>query len=211
LFNVNGEFYLKQINLCIEINLKVILIYLIPVSISDQKLGTTLFYHQLNLHPEIWLPPLKELHYFDRNKRNRLVYSVLSKGLGGRFIGSRTKLLLKRESMYWAKHFFFDNRTSENYKNLFQPSGTQISGEITPAYARLNNSTIEHIHRSMPNVKLIYFLRNPVERAWSQMNMYRRRSDVDRNIVYSNVFKFLTYCRTKKSHHSHVSIYIRRI
>ncbi len=34
--------------------------------IGAQKAGTTSLHHVLSQHPSVWLPPIKELHYFDR-------------------------------------------------------------------------------------------------------------------------------------------------
>jgi hypothetical protein len=33
--------------------------------IGAQRAGTTWLYYHLYKHPEVWLPPIKELHYFD--------------------------------------------------------------------------------------------------------------------------------------------------
>src|SRR2546423_4071056 len=42
--------------------------------IGAQKAGTSWLYHQLNSHPDFWMPPVKELRYFDSlskvNRRN---------------------------------------------------------------------------------------------------------------------------------------------
>ena len=47
--------------------------------IGAQKAGTGWLYEQLRSHSDFWMPPLKELHYFDRlgragvgKKRDRL-------------------------------------------------------------------------------------------------------------------------------------------
>jgi hypothetical protein len=37
--------------------------------IGAQKAGTTWLYAQLQNHPQVWLPPIKEIHYFDRSRR----------------------------------------------------------------------------------------------------------------------------------------------
>jgi hypothetical protein len=44
-------------------------------------------------------------------------------------------------------------------------------GEITPSYAILPPARIAAIHRRLPWLKLIYIVRDPVERAWSQARM----------------------------------------
>src|SRR5215218_4596058 len=36
-----------------------------------QKAGTAWLYDQLELHPDFWMPPLKELHYFKEKSRAR--------------------------------------------------------------------------------------------------------------------------------------------
>ena len=41
------------------------------LGIGAQKAGTTWLSHNLQLHPEVWMPPVKELHYFDEKIRRR--------------------------------------------------------------------------------------------------------------------------------------------
>ncbi len=52
------------------------------VGIGAQKAGTTWLYHNLRAHPEIWMPPRKEIHYFNRmgEERPGLVSGVFGKG-----------------------------------------------------------------------------------------------------------------------------------
>src|SRR5438105_11482287 len=38
--------------------------------VGAQKGGTGWLYEQLRAHPDFWMPPLKELHYFDRMWRS---------------------------------------------------------------------------------------------------------------------------------------------
>src|SRR5204862_8294166 len=39
------------------------------LGIGAQKAGTTWLYEMLRLTPEVWMPPVKELHYFSRSPR----------------------------------------------------------------------------------------------------------------------------------------------
>src|SRR3954451_6343376 len=39
------------------------------ICIGAQKAGTGWLYEQLRAHPDFWVPPIKELHYFDRLAR----------------------------------------------------------------------------------------------------------------------------------------------
>ncbi len=38
--------------------------------VGAQKAGTSWLYQQLEPHPDFWMPPVKELHYFDQSKQN---------------------------------------------------------------------------------------------------------------------------------------------
>jgi hypothetical protein len=57
----------------------------------------------------------------------------------------------------------------------------RIKGEFTPAYATLDSSVVVRIAAIAPALKLVYVLRNPAERAWSQARMaaWNRGLDLD--------------------------------
>ena len=39
--------------------------------VGAQKAGTSWLYRQLELHPDFWMPPMKELHYLDSLNRTK--------------------------------------------------------------------------------------------------------------------------------------------
>ena len=58
------------------------------------------------------------------------------------------------------------------YRSLFpEVSPGVVSGEITPAYAILPPAKIREVHAAFPDLRLVYILRNPVDRAWSSALM----------------------------------------
>lgn len=66
---------------------------------------------------------------------------------------------------------YFDRRFDEIlyvYTRKFKDVKGKIKGEITPAYSILNIERIKFIHLLMPDVRLIFIMRNPIERAWSE-------------------------------------------
>ncbi|TAL53856.1 MAG: hypothetical protein EPN89_01485, partial [Methylovulum sp.] len=71
----------------------------------------------------------------------------------------------------WLKRAYLLPRTDDWYISLFTPSQGQISGEATPDYALLSDKMIAHVHRLLPDAKIIYLLRHPVQRLWSQAAM----------------------------------------
>lgn len=74
----------------------------------------------------------------------------------------------KKELHYFDRRF---HRSLRTYARYFEASGGKVKGEITPSYAALPPSRIRYIRSIMPETKLIFMIRNPIDRAWSQALM----------------------------------------
>lgn len=57
------------------------------------------------------------------------------------------------------------------YSDVFAGRDAAVSGEITPSYSILPLHRIRVIHAVRPDLQLIFLMRNPIERAWSQARM----------------------------------------
>lgn len=70
-------------------------------------------------------------------------------------------------------HYFDDNfhRPLRWYASHFAEAGARRAGEITPAYAILDEARIGYLAAVMPRVRAVFIMRDPVERAWSQAVM----------------------------------------
>lgn len=77
-------------------------------------------------------------------------------------------------------HFWDQHRTHGLawYAQLFPDNDGAANGEITPAYAILPEHRIAEIAAVLPEVRLIYLIRNPIERAWSSALMALRRAEM---------------------------------
>ena len=128
--------------------------------VGAQKAGTSWLYRQLAEHPDFWMPPLKELHYFDQLSRIPPLAHARARDDRDRYFLENLKRLSARSHL-----------DMENYARLFAPKGSLLSGDITPAYSMLNDEVIERIVSHFPNLKVIFLARDPVERAWSQLSM----------------------------------------
>jgi SAM-dependent methyltransferase len=75
-----------------------------------------------------------------------------------------------KELHFWDSE---EERDVAQYKRRFdQPVGGDIrSGEITPAYAILSRERVVEIYSHFPSLRLLYLIRNPIERAWSSALM----------------------------------------
>ncbi len=63
------------------------------------------------------------------------------------------------------------------YLSVFRPGAGKLKGDLTANYALLPRSTIRLIHALRPDLKLIYLMRDPVDRAWSHARFDYRCHD----------------------------------
>jgi hypothetical protein len=132
--------------------------------VGAQRAGTTWLHRVLRQHPGLWLPPVKELHYFDKLDTVRTILDAKER----RRVGVSRLASFKP----WYFSYWFVRRSDAWYAGLFQKAqtGNLIAGEITPAYATLNEEVLRRIRHLNVSVKLIFVMRDPVERAWSAVN-----------------------------------------
>ena len=153
------------------------------ICIGPGRTGTTWLYKMLRQHPAVWLPPLKEIRvlaeglFYPPYSLKELVvarhwhYRLMRASLPRVFI----KAVLRRESFVafrWslryvlrpgARQFSF-----EWYSSLFKNDGNLISGDITPEYYDLPESRVNELSEYCRSIKIILFVRNPIERVWSE-------------------------------------------
>ncbi len=111
------------------------------LGIGATRAGTTWVARRLAAHPDISMHR-KEIHFFDRKL--------------GRTGFARNRV----DRLRYAVRFL-------NLRG-WPPRPGRLRGEFTPAYAVLPPATVARIAAWMPAVKLIFMLRDPFERAWSQ-------------------------------------------
>ncbi len=152
--------------------------------IGAQKAGTTWLYEMLRPHPQLWLPPLKELHYFDRSPAyssnnfllsDRPLQRLFSRKAHNREFRQKLRQVLRvawaRRScatFSWAMRFGVGVVNDEWYRSLFARTSL-LRGEITPSYTMLDLHDVTRVQRLVPELKVILLLRNPIDRAWSQI------------------------------------------
>ncbi len=139
--------------------------------IGAHKAGTTWLYQQLNSHPDFWMPPVKELHYFDQ-------LSKVQRAGHPRCRDERDRRFLERLQSLSAE----PGINLENYGRLFEPKATLLSGDISPNYSTLSDKVIRQIVGYFPKLKVIFLARDPVERFWSHLSMevhYRQIESFD--------------------------------
>jgi hypothetical protein len=145
--------------------------------IGAQKSGTTWLDRNLRAHSGIWLPPEKEIHYFDL-PQIPFVFCLLAPNRRDRHWVMRRireayrKARTQPQHAAWYRRCYLAPRNDDWYASLFSPNEDQIAGEVAPQYAPLDDKTVAKIHALLPAIKIVYVLRNPIERMWSQVAMY---------------------------------------
>ena len=110
------------------------------LGIGAMRSGTTWLATQLARHPRVRIGR-KEIHFFNR-KIDQL--------------GAAGSIRDRCNQLRYLARF------------IQGPLHGGIRGELTPAYAILKPPLIQRIRTWMPDVRLIYLMRDPAERAWSQ-------------------------------------------
>jgi hypothetical protein len=141
------------------------------LGIGAQRSGSTWLHRNLQACSDIWLPPVKELHYFDELRNRPLFNQRFRKqrvNIATRYLRALRHLDTSTLMPRWDARFLLRVPNDRWYCSLFRAGTGRICGEITPAYSTLDKSSVEHIHGLLPNTKIIFVMRDPVERAWSQ-------------------------------------------
>lgn len=111
--------------------------------IGAPRSGTSWLFRNLTQHPDVYLPWFKEVHFLDEPIATHTVAN------GRRFFD-----LSEASAWRW-------------YSLIFLPGKNRHKGDITPAYMLLSDARIREVKARMPDAKLIFIMRNPIERAWS--------------------------------------------
>ena len=144
--------------------------------IGSRRSGTTWLYQNLRQHPGIWLPPVKSLRYFSHGESSwpwlLTMWSLPPMRRRWRKVWPQ---IVRGRQLSWYLRYFCGPRNDNWYRSLFQPTAGQLAGEICHAYGSLPEPAVARVARLIPHARLIYFVRDPIARAWSEASLYFRR------------------------------------
>jgi len=113
--------------------------------VGAQKAGTTSLYEHLIRHPDVWAPDCRELNFFNDN-------------------------WIQGETWYRAR---FPNKLI-NFWSINLAKRPFVTLESTPEYF-IDHHVPVRVAQLLPKCKLIFLLRNPIDRAYSHWRMNVRR------------------------------------
>lgn len=149
--------------------------------IGAQKAGTTWFHVNFGARDDVWVPPFKELHYFDYH------FAPDSAKWAPQHIAKSVKDAVRKHVMatpdidldyiaYLLRAHGPNMFTRKWYGELFERAGAaQKALDVTPEYCCVSEEGIEFMRKFLPATQFLYFVRDPVERAISQMRMNLKR------------------------------------
>lgn len=150
------------------------------IGIGAQRSGTSWLYDQFEKSYQVDVLPLKELHYFDRESKYSSPDKLKVEKLFLRIFNIKwllNAILLiyrKRKDFKWYKKFLFSNYNDKWYLSLFKYT-KKCTGEITPSYSILDETDIIKMKNLLgPQTKIIFIIRNPIDRAWSSYRYIQR-------------------------------------
>lgn len=155
------------------------------IGIGSQRAGSTLLHKVLDECTEVFMHPVKELHYFDtifgvrspevliefsnRQLDRELDRLISAKGLA--YIDNRYKCFIRANKILSKK------LTSDvSYHDLFRPciNGNKYLGEVTPEYMVLPEKGVSFMASLLgSSAKVILVARDPVERFISAFKLLK--------------------------------------
>jgi hypothetical protein len=113
--------------------------------VGAPKAGTTSMHTSLAMHPDIFMPEMKEPNFFSCAE-------------------------LMSDNLYYQEKII---SSLEEYTQLFAGAGVRLKGEASVSYL-FYPSTASNICRYNPEARIIIILREPIERAISHYQMDKR-------------------------------------
>lgn len=160
------------------------------ICVGMPKAGTGWLFDQLQYHPDFWIPPCKEIFYLDR-EFPRLGNALRLLEIARQSPRRLKRRLAKRRPWDERDHWFLEYAESISgqamdlgrYAALFERKGGLISGDITPHYSALPDEIVAQVGRHLPETRVLLLVRDPIDRAWSQISMSSRSGKFDQTLL----------------------------
>jgi hypothetical protein len=159
--------------------------------VGAAKAGTSWLHRVLSDHPGCALRAIKELHFFDaldRGEVDRQVAMLAERraawlaeidGAGPHRLAVRARQVKDSDDLTEVLRSG-DERAYLRY--LTAGAEGRLVADMTPAYALLSEERLRRMAGIAPDVRILYLIRDPVERLWSHVRMIAKaRAEKDGN------------------------------
>jgi hypothetical protein len=161
------------------------------IIIGAGKSGTTSLYHYLKSHPEVFMSPVKETNFFALKDE---------------------PIVDPKDDPDQMYHYPWSIRNWEDYRALFKPAcDAKAIGEVSPMYL-YSKKAAEGIKETLPGIKLVVILRNPVDRLYSRFLHLARENRLPSDDIKDALDRDSIWWRRNDLvqegfYHKHLSVY----
>lgn len=141
------------------------------VCVGAQKAATSWLAQVLQEHPQVWIPPVGEPHFFDRlgrPQRGRVTVLAARARLdtGEPAMADYVDRIQRHPtvSLGWYQDLFTDPR-----------GGETRGGDVTPAYLDMSQERVQSARELLGDVPVLVVVRRPLDRELSQLRMWATR------------------------------------
>ncbi|MEM0953237.1 MAG: sulfotransferase [Pseudomonadota bacterium] len=146
------------------------------------KSGTTWLYRQLEQHPDIYFSPEKELHYLAwragqpgvLSRRYRLYRCINA---------WRRRHSTRRFQLRWYMDYVCGARTPDWYQRRFRHApANSYPTDFSNLSALLDEADWRALAAEVNDLRVMYLLRNPLDRIWSHIRSQCRNADDEQQL-----------------------------
>ena len=153
------------------------------LSVGAMKAGTSWLYMQLRGHPAIDATPVKEVHYF---AHCHTPHKMLDFPMRVRQFQAATKWFPAHEPdktrglLDWYGRYLADPVDDRWFAGLFEdPQGPRWSAEFSNLGSLLGQEGWTHVHEIARQVRVLFTIREPLDRLWSHAKFHLQVSGMD--------------------------------
>ncbi len=130
--------------------------------------------------PGVFLPVLKELHYFLESASNPPKWTTeMRRGQAKKIQGEYHQLRYLRDHHRIEEqlaHCRAERVDDDWYRQVFSfARAGDLCGEVCPTYFKLPDHDIQRVNALNPQVRVVLLIRDPVDRCWSNIRMRKKR------------------------------------
>ena len=171
--------------------------------IGAAKAGTDWLHRQLSAHPDCHMRSIKELHWFDALEGRRIGREL------EKHRGEHEALLTRLASTGQVPDADQARRLADRaaWMDVLERGGAdptgyldylghgarngQVVGDLTPAYALLPERRLREMATMARDVRVLFLMRDPVDRLWSHVRMIAARRDPDGKVSHQRCARIL--------------------
>lgn len=149
--------------------------------VGAQKTATSWLHSTLARMPGIFLPVVKESHYFRESSATPSAFAnrlrrERAHGLKKELHTARGMTHLGAQVEAQLNHYCAESVDEDWYRGVFSFANTgDLRGEVCPSYFGLPEDDIARVNAINPDVRIVLIVRDPVDRCWSHIRMHRKQ------------------------------------